>query len=90
VKVVGIPEKLYRVGEITEHTGFSRQLIHVYTTMGILRERRRTPGGHRLYGPEAFEILARVRELRGRGWSLAAIKEAVEKEFEDHPGGRRR
>jgi len=31
-----------------------------------------------------------VRELRGRGWSLAAIKEAVEKEFEDHPGGRRR
>ena len=86
--MVRLPEKLYKVGEICEHTGFSRQMIHIYTTMGILKERKRTPGGHRLFGPEVFEILERVRELRQRGWSLAAIKEKIDEEFWSAAGRR--
>ena len=85
IGMVEIPEKLYRVGEVAEHTGVSRQMIHIYTTMGILRERKRTPGGHRLFGVEVFEILARVKELRERGWSLAAIKDRIDEEFRSVP-----
>jgi len=76
-----IPEKLYRISEIAEHVGLSRQMVHIYITMGILRERKRRPGGMRLFGPEVFRILERVRELRAKGWNLRAIKDAIGREF---------
>ena len=44
-----IPAKLYRIGELVSYTPFSRQTIHNYTIMGLLREAERTEGGHRLY-----------------------------------------
>ena len=59
------PPKRYRVGEIVRHTGFSRQTIHNYTTMGLIRERERTGAGHRLYGEEVFQTLALIKTLRG-------------------------
>jgi hypothetical protein len=33
-----VPAKLYRIGEIVRHTPFTRQTIHNYTTMGLIRE----------------------------------------------------
>ena len=57
------PPKRYRVGEIVRHTGFSRQTIHNYTTMGLIRERERTGAGHRLYGEEVFQALALIKTL---------------------------
>jgi len=59
-----IPPKLYRIGEVVQHSGFSRQTIHNYTVMGLIRESRWTDGGHRLYGPEVFETLAEIRRLK--------------------------
>jgi len=76
-----LPEKLYRVSEIAEFMGISRQMVHLYVTMGILRERKRRPGGMRLFGPEVFRILERVRELRAKGWNLRAIRDQVRREF---------
>ncbi len=69
------PPKLYRMGEVVEHTGFSRQTIHNYTTMGLLRERRWTPGGHRLYDESVFERLARIAELKDQRKSMKDIRE---------------
>lgn len=31
------PPKLYRIGEVVDYSGVSRQTIHNYTTMGLLR-----------------------------------------------------
>ena len=76
-----LPEKLYRVSEIAEFMGISRQMVHLYVTMGILRERKRRPGGMRLFGPEVFRVLERVRELRAKGWNLRAIRDRVRREF---------
>ena len=59
------PPKLYRVGEIVQHTGFSRQTIHNYTTIGLIKERERTQAGHRMYGEEVFQTLALIKTLRG-------------------------
>ena len=61
---VEIPVKLYRIGEVVESTGFSRQTIHNYTTMGLIEECSWTKGGHRLYDQSVFERLSMIMELR--------------------------
>ncbi len=59
-----IPAKLYRIGELVRHTPFSRQTIHNYTIMGLIREAQWTEGGHRLYDESVFEKLSRIIELK--------------------------
>ena len=58
------PRKLYRIGEVTQHTGLSRQTVHNYTTMGLICESEWTAGGHRLYDESVFERLAIIEELK--------------------------
>ncbi len=70
-----IPPKLYRVGEMVAYSGVSRQTIHNYTTMGLLREIDWTHGGHRLYDETAFERLDRIAELRGQRRTMDYIRD---------------
>ncbi|MHC4498977.1 MAG: MerR family transcriptional regulator [Planctomycetota bacterium] len=63
-RTLQIPAKLYRIGELVRHTPFSRQTIHNYTTMGLIREAQWTDGGHRLYDESVFETLSRIIELK--------------------------
>ena len=74
-----VPVKLYRVGELVRYTPFSRQTIHNYTTMGLIREKERTEGGHRLYDESVFGRLSRIMELR-QTKSLDEIRELLSKE----------
>ncbi len=55
-----IPAKRYRIGEIVRCSPFSRQTIHNYTIMGLIREAEWTEGGHRLYDETVFERLSRI------------------------------
>jgi DNA-binding transcriptional MerR regulator len=59
-----IPAKLYRVGDIVRNSPFSRQTIHNYTAMGLIREAQWTDGGHRLYDESVFARLSRIIEMR--------------------------
>lgn len=59
-----VPAKLFRIGEIVRYTPFTRQTIHNYTIMGLIRESGWTEGGHRLYDESVFERLQRIAELR--------------------------
>jgi DNA-binding transcriptional MerR regulator len=59
-----IPTKLYRIGELVAYTPFSRQTIHNYTIMGLIREAQWTEGGHRLYDESVFERLSEIIRLR--------------------------
>ncbi len=61
-----IPPKRYRIGEIVQHTGLSRQTIHNYTIMGLIVEAERTPGGHRLYDETVFHRLQMIHELKSK------------------------
>ena len=72
---IEIPPKLYRIGEVIEYSGLSRQTVHNYTTMGLLVEARRTDGGHRLYDESVFERLNGVIALKAQHKSLAYIRE---------------
>jgi len=62
--VLRAPAKLYRIGELVDHTPFSRQTIHNYTIMGLIREVKWTEGGHRLYDESVFERLSEIMRLR--------------------------
>ena len=78
---IQIPDKLYRIGELVRYTPFSRQTIHNYTIMGLIREAQWTQGGHRLYDETVFGRLSEIIELK-KTKSLTEIR----KYLKDKPG----
>jgi DNA-binding transcriptional MerR regulator len=77
--VLQIPTKLYRIGELVRYTPFSRQTIHNYTIMGLIREAQWTEGGHRLYDESVFERLSKIIELK-KTKTLWEIRRILSKE----------
>ena len=73
---IQIPAKLYRIGELVRYSPFSRQTIHNYTTMGLIRESQWTEGGHRLYDESVFEQLSKIIELK-KSKSLSEIRKIL-------------
>ena len=78
-QMLQIPAKLYRIGELVRHSPFSRQTIHNYTIMGLIRETQWTEGGHRLYDETVFKKLSKIIELK-RTKTLSEIREILRKE----------
>ena len=78
-RMLQIPVKLYRIGELVRYTPFSRQTIHNYTIMGLIREAQWTDGGHRLYDESVFEKLSKIIELRETK-TLSEIRQILNKE----------
>jgi hypothetical protein len=74
-----IPARMYRIGDIIRYTQFSRQTIHNYTTMGLIKESEWTAGGHRLYDESVFKRLSRINELK-KHKSLFEIRRILSKE----------
>lgn len=71
-------EKLYKIGEVMEYTGLSRQTIHNYTLAGLLLEARRTVSGHRLYDESVFDRIDQIRILQSKNYTLYQIKKLLE------------
>ena len=69
-----IPQKLYRIGEVVEYTGLSRQTVHNYTIMGLITETRRSAGGHRLYDESVFSRLDVIEELKRQRKTMREIR----------------
>ena len=67
------PRKLWKVGELVRHSGLTRQTIHNYCLLGLIRETEQTPSGHRLYDEEVFERLERIQQLKAQGKGLQEI-----------------
>ncbi len=70
-------KKYFRVGEIIEESGFSRQVIHNYTQLRLIHETKRTPTGYRLYPEDVFNRLKRIKELKAKGKTLMEIKKML-------------
>jgi DNA-binding transcriptional MerR regulator len=66
-------DKLFKIGEVIRRTGFTRQQLHNFLTMGIITEHSRTPARHRLFGDEVFKRLSIIRGLLSQGYHLADI-----------------
>jgi DNA-binding transcriptional MerR regulator len=87
-RTLQVPTKLYRIGELVRYTPFSRQTIHNYTIMGLIREAQWTEGGHRLYDESVFERLSKIIELKKTKtlWEISRIlnKEEPAREIAGH------
>lgn len=59
-----VQTELYRIGVIAEACGLSRQTIHNYTKMGLIKPTQISKGNHRLYSASATEIVNIHRELK--------------------------
>ena len=73
------PPKLYRVGEVVEYSGVSRQTIHNYTTMGLIRTTGWTSRGDRLYDEDVFSRLDMIAEFKRSQKSMDFIRTFFEK-----------
>ena len=71
---------LLKTGEVAGRAGVSRQVIHIYTTMGLIKEERKTPAGHRLFSENVLKRVEIVRELVRTGYTLRDVKEIFLKE----------
>ena len=73
-------EKLYKIGEVMQYTGLSRQTIHNYTLANLISEARRTHSGHRLYDESVFDRIEKIKVLQSKNYTLQQIKKLLEKE----------
>lgn len=73
------PKKLYKIGEIMQYTGLSRQTIHNYTMMGLIQEAERTESGHRLYSEDIFERIQKIEMLK-RHRTLREVMDLLKEE----------
>lgn len=71
-------EKLYKMGEVVQYSGLSRQVLHNYTLAGLILEAKRTPSGHRLYDESVFERLEKIKVLKEKNYTLMQIKKFLE------------
>jgi len=74
---VPMPRKLYRVSEIADHLGVTRQTLHNYAIIGLITEERRTDGGQRLFDESVFTRLAIIQRLK-RKHRLHEIRRIME------------
>ncbi|MCX5661822.1 MAG: MerR family transcriptional regulator [Planctomycetota bacterium] len=72
-----LPPKRYRIGELVQHTGLTRQTIHNYTRWGLISAVEHTGGGHRLYDDGVFARLETIRRLKPSR-PLAEIRHLLE------------
>ncbi len=73
-----MPEKFYKIGEVMKYTKLSRQTIHNYTILGLIRPATRTDSGHRLYGEDVFQRLEKIERYK-RHHTLEQVKEMLDK-----------
>jgi MerR family transcriptional regulator, thiopeptide resistance regulator len=67
----------WKVGVLARRTGLSVRTLHWYDQLGLLRPSRRSPSGHRLYGPADVQRLQQIRSLRHLGFTLGEIKDCL-------------
>jgi len=66
--------KLFKIGEVMEFSNLSRQVIHHYTQLELIKEREWTKSRHRLYDEAVFERLENIKRLQTEGKTLLEIK----------------
>ncbi len=67
--------RLYKTADVVKRSGFTRQMIYTYTTMGLISEVEKTATGHKLYDESVFRILHLIHNLHERGYTLRDIKQ---------------
>ena len=70
-------ETLLQAREFAARAGVTVRTLHHYDRLGLLRPKRRTAAGYRLYGEEDFARLQQIVTLKFIGLSLKQIRELL-------------
>ena len=70
-------ETLLQAREFAARAGVTVRTLHHYDRLGLLRPKRRTAAGYRLYGEQDFARLQQIVTLKFIGLSLKQIKELL-------------
>ena len=68
-RVGGAAAQAYRIGELAAATQLTPDTLRYYERLGLLVKPRRSPGGFRLYGPDAVAQVRFVKQARRSGSS---------------------
>jgi DNA-binding transcriptional MerR regulator len=68
--------QLYTMGEVAAATGLSRQTLHAWARLGLIRPRETTAGGHRLFPARVVRRIDEIRSLRST-CSLGEIRDLL-------------
>lgn len=71
------PTSCWRIDDLAHRGGVTVDTVRYYQREGLVPEGARA-GRVKLYGPTHLERLERIRDLQGRGFSLAAIRSLLE------------
>ncbi|MEU2390344.1 MerR family transcriptional regulator [Streptomyces sp. NPDC007369] len=67
----------WSIGELAAGTGVPVKTLRYYSDSGLLPVAGRSTGGHRRYGPEAWERIRFIRRLRALDTPIATITQVV-------------
>ncbi len=68
-------EKLMKTKEVLERSGVTRQMLYLYSAMGLIEPVQETAAGHRLYGEDTLVRLKIVRDALATGYTLKDVKD---------------
>jgi MerR family transcriptional regulator, thiopeptide resistance regulator len=78
-----VSERQWRIGQVAKATGLTVRALHHYDEIGLLVPSRRTDAGYRLYSDDDVRRLYRIVALRGIGFTLEEIGDALLRDGED-------
>jgi MerR family mercuric resistance operon transcriptional regulator len=67
-----------RSGQLADAAGVNPQTLRYYERRGLLSQPERTPGGHRLYPPEAVTVLRVIKAAQRIGFTLDEIVDLLD------------
>jgi DNA-binding transcriptional MerR regulator len=65
------------IGSLAQRTGLNVSAIRYYEEVGLLPPALRRPSGHRVYPPEAQDLLTFIRRCRDFGFSIEDTRSLV-------------
>ena len=66
---------LLKTSDVIARSGVTRQMLYLYTTMGLVDPQETTAAGHRLFGEDVLSRLKIIRDALETGYSLRDVKE---------------
>lgn len=67
-----------RSAQVARAAGVNQQTLRYYERRGLLIEPERSPGGHRLYPPEAVTVLRVIRAAQRLGFTLDEVADLLQ------------
>jgi DNA-binding transcriptional MerR regulator len=67
-----------RSAQLARAAGVNQQTLRYYERRGLLAEPERSPGGHRLYRPEAVTVLRVIKAAQRLGFTLDEVADLLQ------------